>query len=114
MNSGRSAARRGWAQANEAALVSFIRGMNAAFAWLGDPAHKREAIDMLRSRLELDAEPAAKAFDEQVKRPRPEIRQEGLRQVIDVVWDAEGFALPKGEPERYMDLTYSERANRAR
>lgn len=109
-----AAARRSWAQANGPALVAFIRGMNAAFAWLRDPAHKQEAIDILRSRLDLDAKAAAEAFDECVRRPRPEIRQEGLRQVIDVVWDAEGLKPPKGDPARYMDLTYYERANQAR
>ncbi|HJQ61530.1 MAG TPA: ABC transporter substrate-binding protein [Burkholderiales bacterium] len=109
-----AAARRSWATANAPALVSFIRGMNAAFAWLRDPAHKEQAIEIVRSRLDLDAEAAADAFDQFVQRPRPEIRKEGLRQVIDVVWDAESLALPKGDPERYMDLTYYERAIGAR
>jgi ABC-type nitrate/sulfonate/bicarbonate transport system substrate-binding protein len=109
-----AAARRSWAKKNEATLISFIRGMNAALAWLREPKHKAEAIDILRSRLDADGAMAASAFEQFAQRPRPEIRKEGLRQVIDVVWDAEGFALPKGEPAKYMDLTYFERANRGR
>lgn len=107
-----AAARRSWAAANAATLVSFIRGMNAAFAWLRDPGHKPEAIRILRARLELDDDAAARAFDEFVQRPGPEIREEGLRQVIDVVWEAEGYALPKGDPGRYLDLAYAKRAQR--
>ena len=109
-----AATRRSWARKNEAALIGFIRGMNAAFAWLQEAKHKAEAIDILRSRLDADAATANNAFEQFAQRPRPEIRKEGLRQVIDVVWDAEGLALPKGEPERYMDLTYFERAMRER
>ena len=107
-----AAARRSWAAANAATLVSFICGMNDAFTWLRDPAHKAEAIRILRARLELDDEAAGRAFDEFVQRPGPEIREEGLRQVIDVVWEAEGYALPKGDPGRYMDLAYAKRAQR--
>lgn len=109
-----AAARRSWATENEAALIGFIRGMNAAFAWLKEAEHKAEAIDILRSRLDSDAATTNNAFEQFAQRTRPEIRKEGLRQVIDVVWDAEGLALPKGEPEKYMDLTYFERAMRER
>jgi len=109
-----AATRRSWARANAATLVSFIRGMNAAFAWLRDSAHKSEAIEIMRSRLDPSRDAAAEAFDQFVQRPRPEIRKDGLRQVIDVVWEAEGLAPPKGDPERYMDFTYYEQANRAR
>jgi ABC-type nitrate/sulfonate/bicarbonate transport system substrate-binding protein len=108
-----AAARRSWAKANETALVCFIRGMNAAFSWLRDRGHKQEAIDILRAHLDLDSGAAAEAFDQFAERPWPEIRKEGLRQVIDVVWEAEEFAPPRREPERYMDLDYLERARRA-
>jgi ABC-type nitrate/sulfonate/bicarbonate transport system substrate-binding protein len=109
-----AATRRDWAGRNEVALISFIRGMNAAFAWLKEPQHKTEAIDILRTRLDADAAIATDAFEQFVQRPRPEIREEGLRQVIEVVWEAEGLARPKGDPAKYVDLRYFERANRQR
>jgi hypothetical protein len=34
----------------------------------------------------------------------------GLKQVIDIVWQAEGYTQPKGEPAKYMDLSYMQRA----
>jgi ABC-type nitrate/sulfonate/bicarbonate transport system substrate-binding protein len=109
-----AAARCCWAKQNEATLISFIRGMSAALVWLREPKHKAEAIDILRSRLDADAAVATSAFEQFAQRPQPQIREEGLRQVIDVVWDAEGLALPKGEPAKYMNLTYFERASRGR
>jgi ABC-type nitrate/sulfonate/bicarbonate transport system substrate-binding protein len=105
-----AAARRGWAKANEATLVCFIRGMNAAFSWLRDRRNKQEAVDILRARLDLELQVAAEAFDQFAERPWPEIRTSGLRQVIDVVWEADKLLLPKREPEAYMDLTYLQRA----
>ena len=105
-----AAARRSWATMNGEALVRFIRAMNAAFAWLRDRSNKDSAVGILRSRLELDAAAASEAFDQFAERPWPEIRKEGLRQVIDVVWEAEGLAPPQSEPEKYMDLSYLERA----
>lgn len=108
-----AAARRGWAKANETTLVSFIRGMNTAFSWLRDRQNKQEAVDILRARLDLDPQAAAEAFDQFAERPWPEIRSSGLRQVIDVVWEADKLPLPKREPEGYMDLTYLQRAGGA-
>ncbi|MCE3000558.1 MAG: hypothetical protein LW892_12080 [Betaproteobacteria bacterium] len=51
-----------------------------------------------------------KAFDAFVARPLPSIDAEGVRQVIDVYWQAEGLTRPKGSPEQYMDLSYQQRA----
>jgi hypothetical protein len=30
--------------------------------------------------------------------------------VIDVYWQAEGLTVPKGEPGKYMDLSFQQRA----
>jgi NitT/TauT family transport system substrate-binding protein len=105
-----AAARRSWGKTNGEAIVRFIRAMNSAFTWLRDRGNKDNAVRILRSRLELDPAAASEAFDHFAERPWPEIRKEGLRQVIDVVWEAEGLPAPKGEPEKYMDLSYLERA----
>ena len=108
-----AATRRSWARRNEEQLIAFIRAFNAGYAWLQDPAHKAEAIAMLPARLDIGAEAAAKAFGRFATRPRPEITPEGLQQVIDMVWDAEGFKSPKGAPGKYLDLSYLRRATQA-
>ena len=75
-----------------------------------DPAHKAEAITLLPSRLNIAPELASKAFDAFVARALPCIDASGLRQVIDVYWQAEGLTVPKGEPGKYMDLSFQQRA----
>lgn len=105
-----AAARRAWARDDEHRLIAFIRAINAGYAWLQNPANKAEAVTMLPARLGVSAEAAAKAFDRFAARPRPAITADGLRQVIDVVWDAEGYRAPKGSPDKYMDPSYLKHA----
>lgn len=106
-----AAARRSWAQRHERELIAFIRAFNAGYAWLQDPGHKAEAVRILPGRLGIEPEAAVKAFDRLAMQPRPEISPEGLRQVIDVVWEAEGYKPPKGAPEKYLDLSYLKKAS---
>jgi ABC-type nitrate/sulfonate/bicarbonate transport system substrate-binding protein len=108
-----AATRRSWAKAHEAELVAFIRAMDGAYAWLQDAANRDEAIRLLPARLGLDEKAAAGALERIRQRPRPEITPEGLRQVIDVYWEAEALAPPRGEPAKYMDLSYLGRARSA-
>jgi ABC-type nitrate/sulfonate/bicarbonate transport system substrate-binding protein len=105
-----AATRRLWAAQNGDRLVAFIRGFRGACHWLRDPAHKAEAITLLPQRLNISADLASRAFDAFVKKPLPLIDAAGLQQVIDVYWQAEALPLPKGAPEKYMDLSYQQRA----
>ena len=105
-----AAARRSWAEQNADRLVAFIRAFRGACHWLRDPAHKAEAITLLPQRLNISADLASRAFDAFVKKPLPQIDAAGLQQVIDVYWQAEDLPLPKGAPEKYMDLSYQQRA----
>lgn len=108
-----AATRRAWARCNEKQLIAFIRGFSAGYAWLRDPGNKAEALRLLPARLNISAEAATKAYDRYATRPRPQLSSEGLRQVIDVVWDAEGFKPPQGAPGDYLDLSYQQRAESA-
>ncbi len=105
-----AAARRSWARDNEQRLIAFIRGMNAAFAWLEDKNHKNEAVEILRARLKTEPDTAARAFDQFSAQPQPTIVPGALRQVIDIVWDAEGLTGPQGAPDKYVDLSYLRKA----
>lgn len=105
------AARRGWAQRNEQQLIAFIRAFNDACTWLRDPGNKAEAITLLPPRLGIDAAVAARTYDEMAGRPRPQITPDSLRQVIDIVWQAESFSHPPAAPAKYLDLSYLEKAS---
>lgn len=105
-----AAVRRSWAAQNADRLIAFIRAFRGACHWMRDPAHKAEAITLLPQRLNISADLASRAFDAFVKKPLPQINAAGLQQVIDVYWQAEALPLPKGAPEKYMDLSYQQRA----
>jgi ABC-type nitrate/sulfonate/bicarbonate transport system substrate-binding protein len=106
------AARRSWARANEERLIAFIRGFRAAYAWLQDTRNKEEAVAVLPARLNMDARMASRAYDELAARPVPQITPEALRQVVDIVWEAERLPGPRAAPDKYLGLTYLQRATR--
>ncbi len=108
------AARRSWAQRNEQRLISFVRAYNAGYAWLKDTENREEAIRILSARVKTDANTARLAYEQLVERPTPAITPEGMRQVIDIVWASERYSGPKGAPEKYMDLSYWNKARQAR
>jgi ABC-type nitrate/sulfonate/bicarbonate transport system substrate-binding protein len=101
-----AATRRAWARDHRAELVAFIRGFNRAYAWLGDRANRESAIALLPARLNMPTDMAGRALEQIYSRPRPQISEDGLQQVVDLVWVAEQFTAPKGGPSRYMDLQY--------
>jgi len=106
------ATRRGWARNNELRLIEFIRAYDASHAWLKDTGNKSEAISILTARINMHPDDAARAYDAFVGFPPPEITPDGMRQVIDVVWDAEGYTASKPGPDKYMDLSYKRKASR--
>jgi ABC-type nitrate/sulfonate/bicarbonate transport system substrate-binding protein len=105
------AARRSWARTHEPAVLAFIRAYDAAYAWLQDPANHEEALTFLPSHLNIAPEAAREALQHFTQHARPQLSVEGLQQVIDVVWDAEGYLTPKRAPEHYMDLSYMKQAH---
>lgn len=105
-----AAARRAWAADNADRLVAFIRAFRGACRWLQDPANKSAAIALLPQRLNISSDLAGRAYDAFARKPLPAIDAAGLQQVIDVYWEAEGLSTPKGAPEKYMDLSYQQRA----
>lgn len=105
------AARRAWAKENEDRLVAFIRALEGAYDWLTDRSNKADAVKILIERLKSDPAEADKAYETYVSQQRPELRVDGLRQVIDVVWDAEGFRQAKPSPEKYVDLAFYAKAH---
>ena len=105
-----AATRRAWAREHKAELIAFIRGYNQAYAWLQDGANQAAAIAMLPARLDTPADAAAQALQRIFSRPRPRITEDGVRQAAELVWMAEQFSQARGEPAKYMDLSYLQAA----
>ncbi|MBM3342815.1 MAG: ABC transporter substrate-binding protein [Betaproteobacteria bacterium] len=101
-----SATRRAWAQAHKAELIAFIKGFNRAYAWLQDAANHTRAIELLPARLNTPADAAQRVLNTVYRQPRPQVTEDGVRQVMDLVWAAEKFTAPKGSPAKYFDLSY--------
>ncbi len=106
-----AAARRAWAREHKAELLAFIRGFNQAYAWLGDAANSSAAVQLLPARLNMPADAAARALARIYSRPRPQVSEDGVKQVMDLVWAAEKFTAAKGSPAKYMDLSYLREAD---
>ncbi len=105
-----AAARRAWAREHKAELLAFIRGFNQAYAWLGDAANSNAAVQLLPERLNMPADAAARALARIYSQPRPQVTEDGVKQVMDLVWAAEKFTAAKRTPAKYMDLSYLQKA----
>lgn len=101
-----AAARRAWAAAHRDELVAFIRGFNRAYTWLQDGANESGAVALLPARLGTPADAATGALKTVFAKARPQLTDAALREVIDLVWAAEGYTAAKGEPARYCDLQF--------
>jgi ABC-type nitrate/sulfonate/bicarbonate transport system substrate-binding protein len=102
------AARRAWAHTHQKELSAFIRAWVSAYTWLQDARHRDEAIALLPQRLKVAPHAALTAFTQFTQRARPQLTGPGLQPVIDTVWIAESYRQPKGDPLKYLDLSYSE------
>lgn len=103
-----AAARRSWAAVHGAELRAFTRAMRSACEWLRAAENRDQAIAALPGHLQIVPAVAATAYARFAAHPVPDFTDEGLEQVVSVVWDAEGFALPRGVPSRYADRSYLE------
>lgn len=106
-----AAARRSWAKDHGDAVVSYIAACREAYRWLQNPANREAAKASLPARLGIAPQLADRALDRMAKQSLPVVSDEGIRQVIDVVWAAEGFSGTKPGPERYVDFSFLERAS---
>jgi ABC-type nitrate/sulfonate/bicarbonate transport system substrate-binding protein len=105
-----AAARRSWACDHADELIAFIRGFNEAYAWLGNDANRDEAIRLLPARIAMPSDAAARALAQVYRQPRPQLSEDGVRQVMALVWAAEQFPTPMGSPAKYFDTRYLQKA----
>ena len=108
-----AAARREWARQNEESLIAYIRAFDAAYAWLRDERNLEAALGLLPPHLAIDRATALRAYRQIAAQPLPAITPAGLQQVIDMVGESESWRGPKGRPEKYMDLSYINKARQA-
>jgi ABC-type nitrate/sulfonate/bicarbonate transport system substrate-binding protein len=109
-------ARRGWARANEAALVGYIRGYVQSLDWLSDPANRAEAVAIYRKYLPQASEASAtKAWEVLLAGPegfqkKGKLDRAGIETVLKLRSE---FGQPRKnltDPKKYVDESYYRKA----
>ena len=63
-------------------------------------------MQLLPAHLHMDSDAAGRALTQIFSRALPQVTEDGIRQVMDLVWAAEKFTAVKGSPAKYLDLSY--------
>jgi len=107
---------RAWAQANGLLLERYIRAYVEALRIALDPANRSEAVSLLAERLKLTPEIAERTYALLINpkfgfTPDARIDMEGFRNTLAVRSEIAGRRGPIA-PEKYLDLSYYDRALR--
>jgi ABC-type nitrate/sulfonate/bicarbonate transport system substrate-binding protein len=101
---------REWGKANTDALVKYIEAYIEGRRWSFDPKNKDEAVALLADRLKLPADIAGLAYDSTKDDFSPDgaIDMAGVKNVLKLRAQYEGGT--PAEPEKYLDLSYYQKA----
>jgi ABC-type nitrate/sulfonate/bicarbonate transport system substrate-binding protein len=107
--------RRDWAEQNRETLERYLAAYVEAGRFVRDPAHRAENVALLMREHKLDAEIAARTYDELTDSnfgftPDARFDPEGFRNLLALRAELEGKGAPSAAGERYVDLGYYERA----
>lgn len=116
--SGSGFAMRAWAKANADTVVRYLQGYIEGLRWALLPANREASIDMLERELRLSGDVAASCYDRAAD-PKNGLARDarldlaGLQNVLAIRAEMEGqWGGEAPAPERYLDLSYHERALR--
>jgi ABC-type nitrate/sulfonate/bicarbonate transport system substrate-binding protein len=107
---------RKWAQANPQTLERYIAGFIEGTRWVLDPKNRDAAAKLLGDRLKLSPEVARKSLELMADpkfgfAPDGRFDMQGFRNVLALRAEIEGsWGGTPPAPERYVDLSYYERA----
>jgi ABC-type nitrate/sulfonate/bicarbonate transport system substrate-binding protein len=105
---------RAWARENRETLVKYLETIIEGYRWGANPAHRSDAVAAMAKNLKIDTEVAAQAVELEVG------RNGGLAK--DAMFDMAGFKNtlklraeleggdPNADPNKYIDLSYYQRA----
>jgi ABC-type nitrate/sulfonate/bicarbonate transport system substrate-binding protein len=104
---------RSWAKANEETLGKYLQAYIEGVRWVLDPANKAVATQMLARRLELSPDIAGAVYDIITDKDEGFAKDgrfdlEGFKNVLRLRAEYEGVA--PAAPEKYLDLSYYQRA----
>jgi ABC-type nitrate/sulfonate/bicarbonate transport system substrate-binding protein len=104
---------RSWARANGRLLERYIAAYVESLRWTLAPANREASIGLLMEKLELSRDVAERTYQALADPSRgftPDARfdREGFRNMLALRAEMEGGT--QGAPEKYIDLSYYERA----
>jgi ABC-type nitrate/sulfonate/bicarbonate transport system substrate-binding protein len=107
---------RPWAKANSAVLVRYLEAIVGGYRWLLDAANKSAAIALMKDRLKLSGDDAAKTYtvvtnqaDGFAKDGKFDL--EGFKNVLKLRAEIEGqWGGTPPAPDKYIDLSYYNKA----
>jgi ABC-type nitrate/sulfonate/bicarbonate transport system substrate-binding protein len=101
---------RPWGKANSDVLVKYIEAYIEGRRWSFDPKNRDEAVALLAERLKLQPDVAAAAYDNTKSDFSPDgaIDMEGVKNVLKLRAQFEGGT--PGTPDKYLDLSYYQKA----
>jgi ABC-type nitrate/sulfonate/bicarbonate transport system substrate-binding protein len=112
---GVGAARRPWANQNEALLVRYIRALIRSTDWLLDPRNKEEVLKLLLLVSENSVTRAEQMYEEAVDHRfghvlRARIDMSGVKAIIELREAIGAMKQPLPSPEKYADDRYYKKA----
>lgn len=111
------AARRAWLRDNGDATVRFLRAVVVADRFMHDPANREAVIAILAEATRSGMDESTQSYDLVIVREQGfaregEMNVEGLRNVIAILGENGVLEPPLPAVEKYLDLSYLERAQR--
>jgi ABC-type nitrate/sulfonate/bicarbonate transport system substrate-binding protein len=104
---------RSWGKANTDTLERYIAGYVDSLRWVVDRKNKPEAVAILMDKQKLSKSLAERSYDLMIDpafgfAPDAKFNMAGFKNVLELRHEVEGGTL--SPPERYIDLSYYERA----
>ena len=96
------AARRDWADAHPELAKGFQSAWTAAWQWLMNPLNDSQAIEIALKHLGAEAPAAQSALQNLQRQGVPHISEEGMAQVIALVWRSESLDQPMPQSGSYF------------
>ncbi|MFQ5693005.1 MAG: ABC transporter substrate-binding protein [Nitrospinota bacterium] len=109
------AARRAWARRRADDLVRYIRAYREATRWCLDPANRRACLDLLGEKGGIEGPAAERTLDALLDPrrglyPDAKLNLPGVAAALDLRAEMGHLSRPVPPPEKYVDLTYYQRA----
>ena len=105
---------RSWAKANADTLVKYLQSIVEGYRWAVVPAHKADVVASMAKHLKIDPDIAAQAVEAEIG-PNGGLAKDaafdmvGFKTTLKLRAELEGGD-PNASPEKYIDLSYYERA----